>query len=140
MPFDSKWYVENRVSLVRDYGEVTLEEMRTSNQIFLAHIRAGTPPVHLLIDTRAVTKMPNSFVPMLKEIEAFRHEPNMGWTIMVTNNSLMRFFGTLSSNLIKMPFHAVKNYEEANEVLARVDPTLVSALLALKENEPTSSP
>jgi hypothetical protein len=138
MPFESKWYIESRVSMVRDYGEITLDEMRASNQIFLEHIRTGKPPVHLLIDTRDIVKMPNSFVPMLKEIEAFRHEPNMGWTIMVTNNSLMRFFGTLSSNLIKMPFHAVKNYEEANQVLARVDSSLVNALLALKESEPTS--
>ncbi len=137
MPFESKWYIENRVSLVRDLGEITLDEMHASNQIFLEHIRAGKPPVHLLIDTRDVTKMPGSFVPMLKEIEAFRQEPNMGWTIMVTNNSLMRFFGTLSSNLIKMPFHAVKTYEEANQVLAKVDPSLVNALLSLKENQPT---
>lgn len=138
MPFESKWYIENRVSMVHDIGEVTLEEMHATNQIFLEHIRSGQPPVHLLIDTRAMTKMPGTFVPMLKEIEAFRHEPNMGWTIMVTNNSVMRFFGTLSSNLIKMPFHAVKTYEEANQVLAKVDPSLVNVLLALREREPTS--
>ncbi|MBI1259016.1 MAG: hypothetical protein GC204_16220 [Chloroflexi bacterium] len=128
MPFEVKWYVEGRVSSARDWGDLTLEEMRESNVISLEHIRAGTPPVHLLIDTRAVGKLPGSFVPMLKEIESFRHEKNMGWTIMVTNSSLLHFFGVLSSNLIKMPFSAVSTYEEANLLLKKVDPSLEALL------------
>jgi len=128
MPFEVKWYIEGRVSSTRDWGEFTIEEMRESNVISLEHIRNGTPPVHLLIDTRAIGKLPGSFVPMLKEIEAFRHEPNMGWTIMVTNSSLLHFFGVLSSNLIKQPFSAVSSYEEANALLKKVDPTLADLL------------
>jgi hypothetical protein len=135
MPFESKWYVENRVSAVRDWGELTLEEMRESNKIFLDHIRNGKPPVHLIVDTRAITKMPGSFIPMLKEIEVFRHEPNMGWTIMVTNSSVLHFFGVLSSNMLKMPLRAVSSYQEANEVLKRVDPTLADVLPEKWETE-----
>jgi hypothetical protein len=65
---------------------------------------------------------------MLKEIEVFRHEPNMGWTIMVTNSSVLHFFGVLASNMLKMPLRAVTSYQEANEVLKRVDPTLTDVL------------
>ena len=128
MPSETKWYVEGRVSSVRDWGDLTVEEMRETNRVFLEHIRGGTPPVHLLIDTRAIGKLPGSFITMLKEIEAFRHEANMGWTLMVTNNSLLHFFGTLSSNLLKMPFKAVSSYEEVNAVLKRVDPSLEGLL------------
>jgi|1185.fasta_scaffold96253_1 hypothetical protein len=128
MPSEVKWYVEGRVSATRDWGDLSLEEMRASNMIALEHIRTGTPPVHLLIDTSAVGKLPGSFVPMLKEIEHFRHEKNMGWTVMVTNSSLLHFFGVLSSNLIKMPFSAVTTYEEANTLLKKVDPTLTDLL------------
>ena len=137
MPFEVKWYVEGRVSIGRDWGDLTIEEMRASNEMTLQHVRAGTPPVHLLIDTREIGKLPGSFVPMLKEIEAFRHEPHMGWTIMVTNNSLLHFFGVLSSNLIKMPFRAVTTYEEANTLLKKVDPTLADVL---PEKWETSAP
>src|SRR5262249_19631636 len=57
MAFEVKWYVEGRVSTARDWGEFTLEEMKASNVISLEHIRTGTPPVHLLIDTRAISKL-----------------------------------------------------------------------------------
>lgn len=128
MPSETKWYVEGRVTSARDWGQLTVEEMRETNRVFLEHIRSGTPPVHLLIDTRAISKLPSSFIPMLKEIEAFRHEANMGWTVMVTNSSLIHFFGTLSSNLLKMPFKAVSSYSEVNALLSRVDPTLEGLL------------
>ena len=128
MPSEVKWYVENRVSITRDWGDLTLEDMRESNAVALENIRQGTPPVHLLLDTRAVGKLPGSFVPMLKEIESFRHEKNMGWTIMVTHSSLLHFFGVLSANLIKMPFSAVSSFEEANTLLKKVDPTLADRL------------
>ena len=140
MPFESKWYVEGRVSTVRDWGDLTLEEMRESNRVFLEHIRTGTKPVHLLVDTRAINKLPGSFIPMLKEIEAFRHEPNMGWTVMITNSPVLKFFGVLSSNMLKMPFHAVSSYEEANTLLKQVDPTVADLLPEKWETEPTESP
>jgi hypothetical protein len=128
MPFEVKWVVEGRVSCTHNWGDLTIDEMRQSNVLSLEHIRTGTPPVHLLIDTRAIGKLPGSFIPMLKEIESFRHEKNMGWTIMVTNSSLLHFFGVLSANLIKQPFSAVSTYEAANTLLKKVDPSLAGLL------------
>ena len=92
------------------------------------HWKTGTPPVHLMFDTLGVTKLPRSYIPMLREVEMFRHEPNMGWTVMITHSSVLNLFGVLSSNLIKMPFTAVKSYEEANAFLLRIDPTLAGLL------------
>lgn len=128
MPYEVKWYVEGRVSYARDWGEHTLEEMQATNRVFLEHIRAGMPPVHLLIDTRAITRLPRSFIPMLQEMNNFRHEKNMGWTVMITHSSLLHLFGVLSSNLIRMPFRAVNDYAEANHWLVHVDPTLAGLL------------
>jgi hypothetical protein len=140
MPYEVKWYVEGRVSYARDWGDHTLEEMQATNRIFLEHIRGGTPPVHLVIDTRAITRLPRSFLPMLREIDTFRHEANMGWTVMVTHSALLHLFGVLSSNLIRMPFRAVNNYEEANAWLQHVDPTLVGVLPENWEVVPTERP
>jgi hypothetical protein len=140
MPFEVTWYVEGRVSLARDWGAHTLEEMQASNRISLEHIRGGQRPVHLLFDTLGVTSLPKSYLPMLREIELFRHEPNMGWTVMITHSSVLHFFGVLSSNLIKQPFAAVKNYEEAHAVLQRVDPTLVGYLPKIAATPPTERP
>ena len=137
MPFEVKWYVEGRVATVYNWGELTVEEVRATNQELLALVRSGTPPVHLVVDTLAVTKLPNSFVPMLKEIEVFRHEPNMGWSIMVTKSSVLHFFGMLSANLTKTSYRAFRNYQEVNDLLKQVDPTLVDLLPESWETKPT---
>jgi len=128
MPFETKWYVEGRVATAYNWGELTLEQLRATSAELLTLVRSGTAPVHLVVDTRDVTKMPSSFLPMLKEIEPFRHEPKTGWSIMLTNNSLLHFFGLLGSNLVKSPYRAVRTYEEVNEVLERVDLTLKGLL------------
>ena len=137
MPFAVKWYVEGRVATVYNWGELTVDEIRETNVQLLALVRSGTPPVHLVVDTREVVKLPNSFVPMLREIEVFRHEPGMGWSIMVTHSSVLHFFGMLSSNLTRSSYRAVRDYQEVNEVLRQVDPTLVDLLPEYWEAKPT---
>jgi hypothetical protein len=137
MPFQVKWYVEGRVATVYNWGELTVDEVRATNQELLALVRSGTAPVHLVVDTLDVTRLPSSFVPMLKEIEIFRHEPNMGWSIMVTNSSVLHFFGMLSSNLNRTSYRALRNYREVNDLLKKVDPTLVDLLPESWETRPT---
>ena len=128
MPFDVRWYVEGRIVAVHQWGELTLDDMRETTVTVLERIQDATPPTHLLIDMRDVTKMPSSLVQMLKEIEVLRQEPTIGWSLLITNSSLMHFFGVLASNLVKASHRSVHDYEEANEVLKRIDPTLVDLL------------
>lgn len=128
MPFEVKWYVEGRVATVFNWGELTLDDIKATNAQLLEMVRVGTAPVHLLVDTRVVEKLPRSFVPMLREIEVFRHEPNMGWSIMVTESQLLHFFGMLSANLVKSTYRAVRTYQEVNELLRQVDPALSDQL------------
>jgi len=138
MPFEVKWYVEGRVATVYNWGELTVDEVRATNVQLLALVRSGTPPVHLVVDTRDVTKLPGSFIPMLREIEVFRHEPGMGLSIMVTNSSVLHFFGMLSANLTKSSYHAVRDYPAVNAILRQADPTLIDFLPKYWEAKPTS--
>ncbi len=124
MPCVVRWYVKGRVSVARSWSEFTLDEMRTANRTFLTHIRSGQPPVHLLMDMREISKLPGSFVPMLKEIEIFRYEPNLGTTLILTSGALMPYFATLSSRLTQMPFVAAVDYFDANAKLIEADPSL----------------
>ena len=137
MPFEVKWYVAGRVATVYNWGELTVDEVRATNVEILALVRSGTPPVHLVVDTRDVAKLPGSFVPMLREIEVFRQEPNMGWSIMVTHSSVLHFFGMLSANLTKSTYRAVRNYQDVNDVLSHADATLIDLLPATWETKPT---
>jgi hypothetical protein len=128
MPYNVSWYVENRVVLNRVWGEYTLEEMRTGNEIILPWMNASSMPVHLVVDVREIGHFPRNFRPMLQEIERFRSVANMGWGVMLTNNSLLHFFGVLAANVTRSSFRAASSYEEVNAILGRVDPALASLL------------
>jgi hypothetical protein len=128
MGYAVKWYVPGRVTVAHYWGDHTFEEMQASNSLSIENIRAGTAPVHLLLYSLDVKTMPRSFLPMMKEVERFRHEPNMGWTINVTHSGLLHLFGVLNSNVLKSPFAAVNTIEEANALLRKVDPTLADLL------------
>jgi hypothetical protein len=128
MPYEIRWYVENRVVLNRIWGEYSLDEMRAGNEVILAWMRAAPTRVHLLVDVREIGHFPNNFRPMLQEIERFRNEPKMGWGVMLTTNKLLHFFGVLASNVTRGSFRAATNYQEANAILSRVDPAVAPLL------------
>lgn len=130
MPYAVKWYVPGRVTLAHYWGDHTFEEMQESNTLSIENIRAGKAPVHLLLHSLDVHSLPRSYLPMLKEIERFRHEPNMGWTINITHSGLLHFFGVMSSNVLKSPFAAVNTVEEAHALLRKVDPSVADLLPA----------
>jgi hypothetical protein len=61
----------------------------------------------------------------------------MGWSIMVTESSVLHFFGMLSANLTKTTYRAVRNYQDVNDVLRQADPTLIGLLPETWETKPT---
>lgn len=121
MPSTVEWYVSNRVILNVVSGAYTVEQIRQDSQDILNLMRSGSPPVHLIVDARELTNFPSIFRPLLVEIEKFRNESSMGWSIMLTHNPVLNFFGALASNMTKQPFRSVKTFDEVNEVLGRVD-------------------
>ncbi len=140
MPYIVRWYVEGRVLVAHGWSEFTLDEMRMVNQTFLDHIRSGKPPVHLLMDMREISKLPGSFITMLKEIEIFRAEPNLGMTIILTSGALMPYFASLSARLTQIPFASVENYLDANAKLIEVDSSLDGLLPEQWHAEAADSP
>src|SRR5262249_22059413 len=129
MPYENGWYFDDRVAFQRIYGNVTIEDLQQNLQSTLLLIDAGTPPVHVISDLREIAKFPMD-VNKLKDIFQLPQRPNMGWTLIITNNALLRFFTSIVVQIAHTNYKIVTSYEEALDLLRRVDPTLADILPA----------
>jgi hypothetical protein len=132
MPYENGWYVGNRIAFQRIYGNVTIEDLQQNLQSTLVLIDTGTPPVHVISDLREIVKFPMN-VNQLKEVFQLPERPNMGWTVIITNNALLRFFTSIIVQIARTNYKIVTSYEDAVDLLRRIDPTL-GELLPIKQS------
>ncbi len=126
MPYQTGWYVENRIILTSYTGIIRVEDIR--GQIDETHtlIEQGIPLVHSIIDLSQIEKWPplnvvNEFRSM--DIESVREQ--LGWSIIVANNMVLKFGSSL--------FAPIFNLRQ------RIFSTLDEALIFLHENDTTLS-
>jgi hypothetical protein len=128
MPYSLKWYRENRIIVGSFQGIITVDELNSINQEAINLVRQGTPPVHDIIDTLALEKIPFDLRLVRNSFDVFS-EPNLGWIIVIARNPLFGFFGSTVSQLAGKRFRLVQNWDEALSTLVRVDTSLVDLQL-----------
>src|SRR5262245_12588585 len=92
MPFQMSWQVENRVVMIDISGILTLDEMAQIDRQMLVMIPEGYKPplqVHVLVDMRDMTRMPNSIWDINRTLTHFK-EPGLGWTVLISTNRLFQ--------------------------------------------------
>ena len=122
-----KWYVPDRVILVRFEGEVTTDDAEGINTeaVEMLDKAGGEGAVHLVSDTRDVHKFPINSIQLRKKLTLFDH-PSLGYVVTVTSNPLVRFFGNIipvASSRFQNT-QVVANMEASRQFLERVDQTL----------------
>lgn len=123
MAYELNWMVENRVIYERLSGNITLDEIREVGKLVSEHVAVGTPLVHLVADLTEVGKFPMN----LREINNMFENPHrerFGWMIGITNNQLVRFFGTMIPQLQGARMRMFTSVDEALRFLQSVDETL----------------
>jgi hypothetical protein len=123
MPFDAYWIHESRVTAGRFWGEITMEELVEANKVAIERIRAGTPPVHVVVDTLAIEKMPVN-LKAITGLIAYTKEPNLGYIIYVAHNPLVSFFNAAITRMAGAKSETVRTMEEALAMLPRLDQSL----------------
>src|SRR5687767_14970843 len=78
MPISTFWLLEQRIIGVRDYGDITLTELRQTNADVIAMLDAGSAPVHLLLDLTALRKFP-TLISASANTMSFLHHPALGY-------------------------------------------------------------
>lgn len=128
MPYAVRWYVEQRVPVTLNWGELTVDEIEATNRELRVMLDNGAHPMHVLVDTRRVARIPQGFDRMLRAMKIVQSEPTFQVSIMVSQSTLLRFFGILASNLTRTRYSTAVNFAAANEILVRADPSLQGLL------------
>ena len=136
--FDYKvgWLVENRVIRIQIMGEYDAEPVQAGIAKTKALVDVGTAPVHVILDSTGVTKMPKSIRELINQMDALRYHPNGGWIIIISNSVMLRFAGQIATVFLGANHRSVATYEEAIETLCHVEPALADAL---RQTLPTTS-
>jgi hypothetical protein len=138
MPYQTSWYLNQRVVMTRVSGEYRLEELQDCIRTALELIRQGQAPVHHIVDLREISNYPGTVREFIQEIRVVNAEPRLGWTIMLTNNQLARFFGAIASKVGNQPFSAVPDLSAANKTLLKIEPGLAHLLSETDKNNTSS--
>lgn len=125
-----RWVVEKRVLLQTLTGDYDVDEMRRQIPRFEAILQEGIPSLYLIIDQTGMTSFPKKFREPIQMMEPLNRKYDVQWTIIITSNSMFRFFGSIVSNVFKVQFRAVATLDNAYELIGRIEPTLTPLLYA----------
>ncbi|MCU0498733.1 MAG: hypothetical protein MUF87_15385, partial [Anaerolineae bacterium] len=123
MPIKATWLAQDRVWYARAYGTLTSNDVKEANIEAAGMIRIGTPPVHFIIDTTGIQNFPINLKDS-SDTSMFLREDNLGFTMYVTTNMMIRFITQTITQVAKMDFRVVKTLEEALQLLQILDQTL----------------
>lgn len=121
-----EWYHEHegRILHQRLQGDITLAEVSEASDEALALLRAGRPPIHLLLDVSNLGKFPLS-AHQLSKAAAYIHDPNLGWVLLVGPSSIMATFAGIITQIAGVRLRSFADVDEALGFIATQDPSLV---------------
>lgn len=124
MAHEIKWHTEDSIILVQLEGDLEISEFSSFDRQIVAHIdKSSRPLVHVWVNLLGVTKFPNSVMQVQQSLTHLKH-PKVGWSILITENRMIRFVGYMITQITKARFRAFVNPTEALEFLKTVDSTL----------------
>jgi len=124
MPYNIEWYIPDRVMLIHLRGAMTLEELAAMADQSVTFIKSGLPPVHAIVDQRNLISYPYRLNNLLTINRGKQAES--GFTVMVSESQVARFVTNAFFQLIGMEMRSCTSFDEAMNILQRVDPTLHS--------------
>jgi hypothetical protein len=123
MPFHIRWYLEPRIIYQQYTGELTLEEFIAGAPQIQDYYAAGTPLIHAIVDLLTLEKYP-PLPQLLTHIQRNSAPPGAGWAIILVNNPLLRFSGSVLTQIGGSSFTMAGSLDEAVEFLRVRDGTL----------------
>ncbi|MFP4324284.1 MAG: hypothetical protein ACLFTK_17645 [Anaerolineales bacterium] len=119
----TQWELEPRVIVTTYTHSPTLNDLRNANANIIAHIRAGTPPVHHVLDATQLHALPLQ-MPELLDTLSFIYEDGFGWQVFVGRDHIVRFLAEAITRLTDANIELVSTLEAGLEFLFEVDSSL----------------
>jgi hypothetical protein len=124
MSYEVKWRTEDSIILVRLWGDLSIDEFPEFDRLILQHIdQSQRSLVHVWVNLKEVTKFPANVRQVHKALTHLNHE-RVGWSVIITDNRLIKFVGHMITQLTKNRFRAFTTEAEATEFLKTMDTEL----------------
>jgi hypothetical protein len=120
VPFDSGWYINERLSYLKYYGEVTDAEVQVAYDVMAEMVERGTAPVHILIDASEI----ESFPTMASEPDAAIEVEHLGWIMLAADGDVTASLSESMAALANNRFQAYEDLDSALRFLMAVDTSL----------------
>ena len=133
MSFDVSWYIENRVIRASFSGILTTDDFDMGAAALNELVNTGIAPVFVLVDCRDVAQLPPNFQQALQHVEKYSGNPLVAWTIVLTENAMVKFFSLMANKIARTSTRTFKTHEEANAFIAHNAPELAAALAPRRE-------
>ena len=79
--------------------------------------------VHILVDLREAAELPVG-VHEISRVLTHLREPDIGWSLIITDNKMIRFAGSIATQLAQARFRAFTDFDEAYAFLVEQDQSL----------------
>lgn len=124
MPYEMKWYVENRVIYAHVWGNTTIDEMRDFGALMLSLVEAGTPPIYYIFDGTDIQKMPMNFSQSKDALRFARHEAMGGIIGIGRSNPLVQTLSMVLTRLFRVNYRQLPTFQDAIAFLKDHDQTI----------------
>ncbi len=124
MTVDFEWLVPQHVSYARFYEEVTIADLEISNSQVMSYARQVPAPrsYHAVFDCLLTSKFPLQLSLLLQDkLSAYRSEPNLGYIIIVSTNSVIQLLGGIVLRLRRNRFQMVRTMDDGIGFLKEKD-------------------
>lgn len=126
MPYEVRWYEQDRVIQTVITGDITIPELEAMrDELINDYLTQGQAPIHIISDARQMAKFPSQPLVVMRLTEPWLRHPNMGWAIVVgKTNPMLNFLAAAVTNLLHVNYRMTNSVEEAVETLETLDRSL----------------
>lgn len=125
MCIQESWLIENRIILIHTEGNVSLADVKASNERLYLMLNTVSAPVHIIFDGTHMQSHPLNVIELKQTLTFLEHE-NIGWMVTVSMNSIITFMNSVIAKLFGIQMLTAQTVDLALESLERIDSTLPS--------------
>ncbi len=121
MPYELKWYVDNRIIYARVWGKTTSDEMQDFGALMLSLVESGTPPIYYIFDGTGIQQMPVNFTQAKDALKFARHEAMGGIIAIGRSNPLVQTLSAVMTRIFRVNYRQLPTFDDAIAFLKEHD-------------------
>lgn len=116
------WLVENRLFVGYYAGEITTQTLIEGQQEVQHVLDNATDGrlIHAIVDMRFLVRYPTNLNDLIRATPIFK-SPALGWVVLLSNNTLIRFLTSAVIHYSKPEFRAFMEIQKALDFLHEMD-------------------